>query len=187
MRLRHTSGAIALIGCALSVAGCGSSSPEEREEPAPPSVVATGSHTATCEKAAIGNLDAPQWRTDVTAAGPFVLLGPGRDFRSLPVRIGSMMGGRFADLFVSKIPAGLNGRTRVTVTVPASSRRSAGLQYGKLGPYEQAYAEITSVLCPRDKGTGWPGGIVHRGTQPVTLLVQAERWAHPKRIEIGRI
>lgn len=136
---------------------------------------ASGSMTASCARAALGP-SAPDWRRRSTVVNRrFGLLGPGRDFGRL---------NRYRDnLLRTKIPAVVRGHLPVVLSVPEWQRHRVALTYSGGRPGGR-YAQVEFLPCAHRPTTWWPGGLLLRDRQPVTLGVQIEG-RHPVRIRIG--
>jgi hypothetical protein len=169
--------ACALVLVLALLAGCGADSPEETApDLAAPEVV------AKCKKAVLGSNDGP-WREEATTAGPFGLLGPGRNFHWIGAR-------KTDDGFVRiKIPALLAGDEPVTVRVPSEYKNRVGLDYGDFNEEKSIKRAASSILfkpCRDRPNTGWPGGLILADRRPVTLMVELPS-GDERRIRIGRL
>ena len=169
--------ACALVLFLALLAGCGTDSPEQ---PAPD--LAEPEVVAKCKKATLGSNDG-SWRKEATTAGPFGLLGPGRDFHGLVAR-------ETNDGFVrTKIPAVLEGEERVTLRVPSEYTDRVGLDYGDFNEDRSIKRAASSILfkpCRDRLNTGWPGGLILADRRPVTLIVELPD-GDERSIRVGRL
>jgi pimeloyl-ACP methyl ester carboxylesterase len=137
-------------------AASGSTGPTQAHGAAGPAV------TATCGKAIIGPGRAG-WRRRSTAAGPFGLFGAGRDLsQAQPI----------GEIYVTKVPAVLEGRRSAVLRVPASERSRAGLIYGPINSAHtlaETARQVTFRPCPDKPRTVWPGGLGLADRKPLTL------------------
>lgn len=135
---------------------------------------AAGSMIADCERAALGP-GLRDWRRRSTSVRRrFGLLGPFRDFGRL---------NRYRNnLLRAKIPAVVQGHQPVLLRVPIHQRHRVALGYSGGRPNGR-YAQVEFRPCEYKPRTWWPGGLLLRDRQPITLLVQiGERKAVPIRI-----
>jgi len=135
---------------------------------------ASGSMTASCERAALGP-GLRDWRRRSTSVGRrFGLLGPFRDFGRL---------NRYRNnLLRAKIPAVVQGHEPVLLRIPVRQRRRVALGYSGGRPNGR-YAQVEFRPCEHKPRTWWPGGLLLRDRQPITLTVQiGGREAVPIRI-----
>ena len=173
--------ALALAAAALVFAGCESDTQvtdqraeaQERAGAAErPQPIASGSHVARCKQAMIGNQRSSlaEWRREGNEAGRFALLEiPGLLRSAHPA--GTLLGPRYREVLVTKVPASVRGSAPVTVSVPAGARDEVGLLYGSLRGYRRPFARITFMPCDGYVGTAWSGGLALRARRPVTLFV----------------
>ena len=120
---------------------------------------ATGSTVASCEHSMRG-VGIPLDQAPTDRLGPFGIFEFTPDFRDLP---------RFGNANLrEKAPVGVTGATTVTLTVPERARDRVALVYaGGKG----RWAEVEFQPCPGKQRTAWPGGLILRDRQPVTLSV----------------
>jgi hypothetical protein len=132
-----------------------------------------GSTRVTCADHPFIGSGEPDWRREATHAGPFGLAGSGRDFSR---------GSRNPDgIYRTKMPALVEGRLPVRLSIPPAERDRAGIETVITG---HPFAAITFVPCPGKPRTIWAAGLALRDRDPITLLVRFE--GRTERIEVGR-
>jgi pimeloyl-ACP methyl ester carboxylesterase len=133
--------------------------------------------TADCDSDTLAGSGDPDWRRRSTVVGDFGLYGRGRDF-SLATRTGSV--------YVTKIPAFLEGQAPVTLRVPPTEVDRVGLIYGPIHDaraLSEAATEVRFVPCRGKPRTPFPGALALADRDPVTLEVVTGRSV--KTIRIG--
>lgn len=113
-------------------------------------------------------------RKDSVHAGPFYLPGPGGRSSHF-----SKASGRFT----SKLPSGVVGHREVVVRVPARLRERVRIMYGGSG----LATEISFAPCVDSSSTFFPGGIVFKRLEPISLLVEVAGEGSPRRLRLGVI
>jgi hypothetical protein len=182
--------AASLAAATVLLAGCDSDTraTEERAHAKPSSAatVAFGAATAECEEAMPGSfrIGGPDPSRGFTRAGSFGLL-QNRDGLERAQPAGAALGPRLRRLLVTKWPATVLGDEPVTVSIPAGSRDEAGLVFGSLREYDHPLAQVTFEPCAGDRGTSWPGGLVLKTREPVTLLVTSADGDEVWRLRAG--
>jgi hypothetical protein len=97
--------------------------------------------------------------------------------------------------YVAKMPALVEGRESVTLTVPRRLRHRVFIYYGfhegRNGRPSTAldgpgFSEVIFRPCIDRPRTIWPGGIRVKGTKPVRLIVQPEGSPSPGPLVLGR-
>jgi hypothetical protein len=82
--------------------------------------------------------------------------------------------------YAAKIPATVSGRRPVTVRVPPRLIDRVRLIYSDSG----LATETTFTPCASRKATFFPGGLVFRGREPISLLVEIEGVIRPLRLGV---
>jgi hypothetical protein len=188
---RSAAGLVLVLAVAESCTGPGASTPPGRESVTPavtPSVSTGGSSPAPARTPlVVGCEDAvtpvdPRWRSRSTVVGPFGWYGDGRDFR-----VGAVERPASHDL-VTKVPAIVEGRRAVRVSVPPGERDRVGLVYGpKLqSTFPDGVPAITFQPCREEARTAWAGGLVLRDRRPVTLDVRLQGTHLDIPVVVGR-
>jgi hypothetical protein len=180
--LARATGAVALALLIGGAAGCGGG--EEAESAvakAPPD--SRRAAVASCREAGLGTPPKHWYPGGLASAGRFSLQGPAIDLRG-PQIVRLEDGWRLA-----KAPALVFGTRRVVVSVPSRFDRRMGLSFNELktpGSIRGAYRRITFLPCEDQRRTGWPGGFVFHGTEPIELDVRTPGSGRTRTLRLGR-
>jgi hypothetical protein len=179
--LARATAAAALALLVAGAEGCGGEKAESAVAKAPPE--SRRAAVASCREAGLGTPPRHWYPGGLASAGRFSLQGPAIDLRG-PQIVRLKDGWRLA-----KAPALVFGTRRVVVSVPSRFNGRMGLSFNELqtpSSIRGAYRRITFLPCEDQRRTGWPGGFVFHGTEPIELEVRTPGSGRTRILRLGR-